>query len=577
MRLPNGPLSIQKPQLSCAPYPDAPTAIGAIKAARSIPAAFTVLADLLHHQLNPPPTVLTSLIAACSRHRRPDLAVRIWTFGQRLHVKWSWAGYEALCVAFSRAADPSLGRFLWLAVRSGSFPNPSWLARSQIVAGLARAGDLAAALDAHDWCVARAQDDSAVKDHTASTAAANHAAAAGGLSPNVYPVLLKQCAAELDLAAGTRLHAHVAAHHPHWLARPQLASSLLHFYGQLGQSAAVDAVVLPPAALRDRPAWNALVQALGACGRAAEAERAFADMLRAGVAPDAVSFCNLLAALARSASVAGADPRVAAGCADAVHGWFDRMQPEFGVRPSAAHLTTLVAALCGAGRLAEAAAAAESGTANAATFVALLAGCRSQLRSWSSCPSTAAADSAATAGDATNVVAIACRAFDRAMGLLLVGAGQPSSSSNDQHQLLSAAHTLWAGVLASAGDPTAAERVRADLRAAHGVAKLAGVASVRLSTADNAAAAVDFVAGDLRSDRVDDDDDDDNMPPVTAHHHHAERLALAYALKRTPAGGRVAIRSSQRVCANCHAAFARASAATGRELLLRDAAAVHVF
>jgi hypothetical protein len=57
---------------------------------------------------------------------------------------------------------------------------------------------------------------------------------------------------------------------------------------------------------------------------------------------------------------------------------------------------------------------------------------------------------------------------------------------------------------------------------------------------------------------------------------HAERLALAYALARSPGSDQpIRLTKNLRVCGDCHEAFKAASKVYGRKIIMRDTNAMH--
>ncbi|CAI9112000.1 OLC1v1012363C1 [Oldenlandia corymbosa var. corymbosa] len=58
---------------------------------------------------------------------------------------------------------------------------------------------------------------------------------------------------------------------------------------------------------------------------------------------------------------------------------------------------------------------------------------------------------------------------------------------------------------------------------------------------------------------------------------HSEKLALAFALLKTPPGSTIRIKKNIRVCGDCHTAFKFVSQIVGREIILRDTNRFHHF
>ncbi|XP_021299765.1 pentatricopeptide repeat-containing protein At2g41080 isoform X1 [Herrania umbratica] len=59
--------------------------------------------------------------------------------------------------------------------------------------------------------------------------------------------------------------------------------------------------------------------------------------------------------------------------------------------------------------------------------------------------------------------------------------------------------------------------------------------------------------------------------------HHSEKMAIAFALKNTPAGAPIRVMKNLRVCSDCHVAIKIISEIKNREIIVRDASRFHHF
>lgn len=59
--------------------------------------------------------------------------------------------------------------------------------------------------------------------------------------------------------------------------------------------------------------------------------------------------------------------------------------------------------------------------------------------------------------------------------------------------------------------------------------------------------------------------------------YHSEKLALAFALLKTPKGSTIRIKKNIRVCGDCHTSFKFVSQLVEREIVLRDTNRFHHF
>nr|CAD1823963.1 unnamed protein product [Ananas comosus var. bracteatus] len=172
----------------------------------------------------------------------------------------------------------------------------------------------------------------------ADALAALHRARLAGSPPTEAALVsaLSAAAALGALAEGERAHRDaVARGHP---LSPALGTALLDMYAKCGRVGAARRVFDEMPA-RDWAAWTAMVAALAAHGRGAEALGLFEEMVRRGVRPDRVAYVGALHACSH------------AGLVGEARALLERMRAAHGIEPGPEHYGCVVDALGRAGRV----------------------------------------------------------------------------------------------------------------------------------------------------------------------------------------------------------------------------------
>ncbi|WVZ79987.1 hypothetical protein U9M48_027507 [Paspalum notatum var. saurae] len=126
--------------------------------------------------------------------------------------------------------------------------------------------------------------------------------ARGGVEPDnfTYPLVLKACAALLDLGAGREVHDRVAR--TRWAADVFVRAGLIDMYAKCG---CVDEAraVFSGTAVRDAVVWNSMIAACGQNGRPTEALALCHDMVAEGVVPTIATLVSTISAAADVAAL----------------------------------------------------------------------------------------------------------------------------------------------------------------------------------------------------------------------------------------------------------------------------------
>ena len=293
--------------------------------------------------------------------------------------------------------------------------------------------------------------------------------------------------------------------------------------------------------------WTAVIDGLAAHGRGKEAVSLFEAMKDAGIAPDDVAFIGVLTACSH------------AGLVDEGRGYFDSMRHKFNIVPKIEHYGCMVDLLARAGLVEEAMdfVKAMPIEANPVIWRTLIGACKVH-------------------GKLELGERITKDLIDK----------EPTHGSN--YVLLSNVYAL-----------TQRWEKKMEIRKTmsdRGIQKVPGCSLLELD-----GEIFEFVAGDeshphykeiyemvveigrelkragyiaTTSEVLLDIDEEDKEDAL---HWHSEKLAIAFALLRTPPGTQIRIVKNLRVCADCHSATKFISKVYGREILVRDCSRFHRF
>jgi pentatricopeptide repeat protein len=314
--------------------------------------------------------------------------------------------------------------------------------------------------------------------------------------------------------------------------------------------------------------WNSMISACAQHGLAEEALSLFREMQQhqqEGIRPNEVTFISLLAACSHTGDV------------DSAVQLFESMERDWKIKPNVRHWNCLVDVFGRAGRLDEAEQVIHRMTMsqsqsqpNVVTWMTLLGACRSQ-------------------GDVARA--------ERAVKAI---------ESLPPHQVgvhLAAAYVLLSNIYAQQGRMADENRIR-EMMDQRGIHKIPGLSTVEIDGQRET-----FVAHEdsLESSSLEDKDKYAQLylelaklecelrqvgyvPDLTSvtrgandaekEHFlcaHSEKLAISYALLKTPAGTPIRITKNLRVCKDCHTATKLISLVRKREIVVRDANRFHHF
>ncbi|KAI9191507.1 hypothetical protein LWI28_009306 [Acer negundo] len=293
--------------------------------------------------------------------------------------------------------------------------------------------------------------------------------------------------------------------------------------------------------------WTSVIDGLATHGRGLEAVALFEEMIRAGVAPDYVSFIGLLSACSHS------------GLVDKGREYFDLMKKEFNLVPKIEHYGCMVDMLCRAGLLKEALDFVQKMPIEPNPIV-----CRTLI------------NACCTHGELKLGESITKR---------LIG-NEPMHESN---------YVLLSNIYAKMLRWEKKTKIR-EVMDKMGMRKVPGSTMIEL---DNEI--YEFVAGDQSHNQhkeiyemldemgrkmkmagyvpttrevlldIDEEDKEDAL------NRHSEKLAIAFALLKTPPGTPIRIVKNLRVCSDCHSATKFISKIYNREIVVRDRNRFHHF
>ncbi|KAL6041304.1 Pentatricopeptide repeat protein [Balamuthia mandrillaris] len=367
-----------------------------------------------------------------------------------------------------------------------------------------------------------------------------------GVPPDsfTYGSILKACASMADWKMGKFVHTQLLC--GGFLPDVLLSNALINMYGKCGK---VDdaCIVFQEMNERNIISWNAMIAAYGLSGQGKEALATFHAMRQQGVAPDVITFTNVLNACSH------------AGLIEEGMACFADMKEKHGIQPTVDHYTCVVDLLGRARRLDEAEALINSMDVppNSVTWMTLLGACRG-----------------------AKDVKRAERAAEQAIKLGQQGA---------------APFVVLSNIFAAAGQWADVEKVRNEMKERK-VKKEPGRSWITVDGQVHS-----FVVKDCSHPRsveiyqeldrlsqqmktagykpdtdwvLHDVPDEQKEVELCA---HSEKLAIAFGLLSTSPGEPLCIIKNLRVCGDCHTATKFIAKVTQREILVRDANRFHQF
>lgn len=299
---------------------------------------------------------------------------------------------------------------------------------------------------------------------------------------------------------------------------------------------------------RDIVSWTSLLVGLGMHGQGVEAISFFEEMKGARIAPDSVAFIGLLNACSH------------AGLVDKGRLYFDLMKKEFGISPKIEHYGCMVDLFCRAGLVKEALEFVENLPIepNPVIMRTLINSCGGQ-------------------GDQLK---LSEKITERLIG------SEPMHDSN---------YVILSNIYAKMSLWEKKNSIR-EIMERKGIKKIPGTTMIELDNEIH-----EFIAGDrthnqykeiyemlidmvkqmtkagykpVISEVLLDIDEEDKEDALTW---HSEKLAIAFAILRTPPGSPIRIVKNMRVCTDCHTATKFISKIYNRSILVRDRTRFHHF
>ncbi|KVH92307.1 Pentatricopeptide repeat-containing protein [Cynara cardunculus var. scolymus] len=358
-----------------------------------------------------------------------------------------------------------------------------------------------------------------------------------------YSSIFSSCASTGSLEQGKWIHAHMLKSGLKLIAF--IGNTLLDMYGKSGSFD--DAIkVFDRLAKPDVVSWNSMLTAYAQHGLGIKTLQQFEKMLKTGIEPNAVTFLCVLTACSHG------------GLLEKGQHYFEMMK-KFKIQPEVSHYVTMVDLLGRAGQFDRAQSFIRELPIEptAAIWGALLGACRMHKK-----------------------MELGVHAAERVFEL------DPYDSGP---------HILLYNIYASAGKWNEASEVRKFMKEI-GVKKEPACSWVEIKNSMHM-----FVANDEShpqkdaihkmwgeiSERI----KEIGYVPDTSHvllfvnqqereaklQYHSEKLALTFALLKTPKGSTIRIKKNIRVCGDCHSAFKFVSQLIEREIVLRDTNRFHHF
>ncbi|ONK57430.1 uncharacterized protein A4U43_C09F440 [Asparagus officinalis] len=366
------------------------------------------------------------------------------------------------------------------------------------------------------------------------------------IEPNefTFSSLIKGCSGQAMLEQGAQLHAQIIK--TSFAFDSFVLTALVDMYGKCGllsSSVQMFEKIKNP----DVFAWNSIIGVLAQHGQGKEALQMFKQMVLKEIKPDNITFFNLLRACSHS------------GLVDEGLEYFDSMLKIYGIEPRQEHYSHVIDLLGRAGKLKEAEEFIHKMPFEPSAFAwcSLLGACKTHR--------------------ATELGEIAAK---KLMEL------EPENSGS---------HVLMSNIYASVGQWEDVKATRKLMRDA-GVKKIPGFSWVDIDKKTHVFGVEDW--SHPEKEEIDKKLEDllirireEGYVPllelVTSNvedsvkermlHYHSERIAIAFALTKSPASKPIIVKKNLRVCVDCHSAIKFISKVEGREIIVRDNARFHHF
>ncbi|GAV70582.1 PPR domain-containing protein/PPR_2 domain-containing protein/DYW_deaminase domain-containing protein [Cephalotus follicularis] len=362
-------------------------------------------------------------------------------------------------------------------------------------------------------------------------------------TPYTYSAVFNACATIGSLEQGKWVHAHLIKSGTKLVAF--VGNTLLHMYAKSGNIEDAKKVFYR-LIKQDVVAWNSMLTAYAQHGLGKEAVQLFQKMLKTRVAPNGISFLSVLTACSHSKLL------------DEGHHYFDLMK-KYKVEPQVSHYVSMVDLLGRAGLLdrAEQFIKEMPIEPTAAVWGALLGACRMhknmdlgtyaaehlfELDPTDSGPYVLLYNIFASAGRWSDAAKVRKRMKERGIKkepacswVEIENAVHMFMADDDAHPQREEIHKMWENVS----------------RKIKEIGYVPDTSNVPL-----------YVDQQERKMRL---------------QYHSEKLALAFALLKSPPGSTIQIKKNIRVCGDCHSAIKYVSKVMEREIVVRDTNRFHHF
>ncbi|KAF0892184.1 hypothetical protein E2562_013536 [Oryza meyeriana var. granulata] len=499
-------------------------------------------------------TAFNSLISGCALHALPAVCFSLFRRMRAAGVRFDGVTLLALVPAAPLAVVPQLHA---LAARSGLAANTS--VANCLISVYARGG-AALARQVFDEMPPASRDlvswNAVLSAHAQNGLAVDalelyrrmRGPDGGGVEPDAVTLVgvLSSCAHLGAHRVGLDVERYVRERLPGFRANVQLCNALINFHARCGSLLQAQQLFdeMPN---RSIVSWTALITGYGMHGHGGVAVNLFEAMVSEGIRPDNVAMVGLLSACSH------------AGMYNEGRKYFSAMESAYHLRPTLEHYTCMVDLLGRAGRLEEALELISSMPmpADGAVWGALLGSCKIHKN-----------------------VEMGEEAFERVINLEPTNVGY---------------YVLMANIYTDAGQLDGVAKVRAMMRQ-RGLKKEPGcsyiehMGKVHLFMADDhshpqAKRIYELVVklermvkektgGDCGGSTVVEGRTEKEVPLVGF---HSEKLAVAFGLLNTEAGGEIVVIKNLRVCGDCHEFLKAVSALSNRAFLVRDASRFHRF
>ncbi|KAJ9539760.1 hypothetical protein OSB04_026266 [Centaurea solstitialis] len=369
----------------------------------------------------------------------------------------------------------------------------------------------------------------------------------GGPEPDIYTLsaMLSVSSRVASLDHGKQIHARAIKSEA--LHSVTLSNALIDMYAKCGNISNAQRVFEPISCLKDTILWTTMVVSLARHGHGEESLELFEKMLSLDINPNHITYVGVISACTHM------------GLVEEGRGYFKSMQEKHGIEPNTVHYACMIDLLGRAGKLQE------------AWDVIQNMPIEPNVMAWKSL--------------------LASSFIHKNMELAKVAAEKALLIEPDD----SGTYMALANVYSACGNWEYAAEIRRSMRFRQ-VKKDQGFSWVQIRDRVHVFGAEDDVHPEReeiyrtmaeiwkeikklgfvpKTEVVLHDVDEEMKEQVLMH--HSEKLAIAYALMKTPKNGTLRIMKNLRMCKDCHSAIKFISKLVGREIVVRDWTRFHHF